>query len=390
MDLFTRDDLRTLLEPRSGPCVSLYLPTHRGGSEADPIAFRKLLSSAQDDLVRLGKRTSEAREFLEPLHRLVDDPLFWRNQCDGLAVFLAPDFLRIYRLPWTFSEEHLVGDAFLISPLLPLLHSDGRYYVLALSQNSVRLYQGTRFTLSPVDLKGVPRNLREALRTHDRDEVLTYHTRPTSSGSWAAIFEGHGVGIDDEKDDLLLYFQRVDRGLHAVLREERVPLVLAAVDYLQPIYRQANTYPHLLQQGVEGNPDRWNGKELHEKSWQLVEPYFQESIRQAVGLFRQALGTGRASEVPEEVIPAAFRGEVQVLFLNEKRHVWGTFDRQAWQVCLHESPQPGDRDLSNDAAIETLRRGHSVYALANGEMPSRSPLAALYHLPLAKHFGKRP
>lgn len=390
MDLFTRADLRTLLEERQGPCVSLYQPTHRGGSEADPIVFRKLLTAAQDALVEHGKRSSEAREFVEPLQRLVDDPIFWRNQCDGLAVFLAPDFLRIYRLPWSFAEEWRVGDSFLISPLLPLLHSDGRYYVLALSQNSVRLYQGTRFTLSPIDLKGVPKNLREALRTHDRDEVLTYHTRPTSSGSWAAIFEGHGVGIDDEKNDLLLYFQRIDRGLHSLLREERAPLILAAVDYLQPIYREANTYPHLMQQGIEGNPDRWNGKELHKRAWEVVEPYFQENIRHAIAVFRQALGTGRASEDPLEVVPAAFRGEVQVLFINEGQHLWGLFDREAWKVHLHEPRQNGDRDLSNDAAIETLRRGHTVYSLSNQDMPSRSPLAALYHLPLAKHFGKRP
>jgi hypothetical protein len=104
-----------------------------------------------------------------------------------------------------------------------------RFYVLALSQNSVRLFQGTRFTVSAVDLKGVPRNLAETLRTHDKDEVLTFHSRPTSGGSWGAIFEGHGVGTDDAKDDLRRYFQSIDRGLHEVLREEQAPLIVAAV-----------------------------------------------------------------------------------------------------------------------------------------------------------------
>ncbi len=102
-----------------------------------------------------------------------------------------------------------MGGLFLVAPLLPLLTADGRFYVLAVSQNSVRLFQGTRFTISPVDLKGAPHNLAEALRTHDRDEVLTFHGRRTSGGSWGAIFEGHGVGIDDEKDNLRRYFHRV-------------------------------------------------------------------------------------------------------------------------------------------------------------------------------------
>jgi hypothetical protein len=240
MDLFTRADLRALLAEHERPCVSLFMPAHRGGAEEDPIRFRKLLGQAEERLIKHGLHIPEAREFLAPLHALLEDVSFWPNQCDGLAVFLARDLQRIYRLPWSYQEELEVGGLFQAAPLLPLLHGDGRFYVLAVSQNSVRLFQGTRFTVSPVDLKGVPRNLAEALRTHDRDEVLTFHTRPTSGGSWGAIFEGHGVGIDDEKDDLLRYFQQIDRGLHYVLREERAPLVLAAVDYLQPIYREAS------------------------------------------------------------------------------------------------------------------------------------------------------
>jgi hypothetical protein len=30
--------------------------------------------------------------------------------------------------------------------------------------------------------------------------------------------------------------------------------VLAGVEYLLPIYREANTYPHLLAEGIHGNP----------------------------------------------------------------------------------------------------------------------------------------
>jgi hypothetical protein len=390
MDLFTRADLRALLAEHERPCVSLYMPAHRGGAEEDPIRFRKLLGQAEERLVKHGLRTPEAREFLVPLHSLLEDVSFWPNQCDGLAVFLAPDFQRIYRLPWSFQEELEVGRLFQVAPLLPLLHGDSRFYVLAVSQNSVRLFQGTRFTVSPVDLKGVPRNLAEALRTHDRDEVLTFHTRPTSGCSWGAIFEGHGVGIDDEKDDLLRYFQRIDRGLHEVLREERAPLVLAAVDYLQPIYREASTYPHLLAKGIEGNPDRLSEKELHDRAWAIVGPQFQEDVRQAVALYHQAITTGKATADVSEIIPAAYRGEFEILFVALGKHLWGILDPGRNEVTLHEQPQPGDEDLSNLAAIHTLRRGNTVYVLRWEDMPARSPLAGIYHLPLPKYPGKRP
>jgi hypothetical protein len=397
MDLFTRADLRALLAEHERPCVSLFMPAHRGGAEEDPIRFRKLVGQAEEGLIKHGLRAPKAREFLAPLHTLLEDVSFWPNQCDGLAVFLARDFQRIYRLPWSFQEELEVSGLFQVAPLLPLLHGDGRFYVLAVSQNSVRLFQGTRFTVSPVDLKGVPRNLAEALRTHDRDEVLTFHTRPTSGGSWGAIFEGHGVGIDDEKNDLLRYFQRIDRGLHDVLREERAPLVLAAVDYFQPIYREASTYPHLLAKGIEGNPDRLSEKELHDRAWGIVEPQFQENVRQALALYHQAIAkwhptvhARRATADVNEIVPAAYRGQFEILFVALGKHLWGILDPGRNEVTLHEPPQPGDEDLSNLAAIHTLRHGNTVHALQWEGMPTGSPLAAIYHLPLPKHSGKRP
>jgi hypothetical protein len=389
VDVFTRADLRTLLEQREGPCVSLFMPTSRGGAEADPVRFRNLLDQAQERLVARGLRAPEARDYLAPLHSLLADDSFWPNQCDGLAVFAARDFRRVYRLPCAFREEVEVGTLFQVVPLLPLLAGDGRFFVLALSQNAVRLFQGSRFAVAPVDLKRAPHSLAEAMRTHDRDEVLTFHTRPTSGGTWGAIFEGHGVGIDDKKDDLLRYFRQIDRGLHEVLREERAPLVLAAVDYLVPIYREANTYPHLLEKWVEGNPDHITAKELHDRAWALVAPHFREELRRAVGVHHQASAAGKATADPRQAVPAACRGEVETLFVAEGRHLWGKMDTDTSQAELHDRAEAGDEDLLNLAALQTLRHGNAVFVLPPDGVPGAGAVAATYHLPLPKR-GRHP
>lgn len=390
MDLFTRDDLAALLEERQGPCLSLFMPAHRGGSEQDPIRFRKLLGAAEDRLVAAGQRSPKARDLLAPARALLDEPPFWKNQCDGLALFLAPQFLRLWRLPLALEERAAVGSGFSVRPLLPLLAGDGRFYVLALSANGVRLVQGTRDTVADVDLRGVPASLAEALAAHDRDEPLHFHTRPAGGvGSWGAIFHGQGVGIDDEKDDLLRYFQRVDRGLHAVLSPDRAPLVLAAVGYLMPLYRRANTYAHLLEEGVEGNPDRLGAKELHDQAWPLVRPHFERARGDALALYRRLVGTGRTARGLGEVVPAAHAGRVETLFVALGTERWGLLDPSAGRVEEHEPPQPGDADLLELAVAHTLRHGGTVYALPAGEVPGGAPLAAIFHLPLARH-GKRP
>jgi hypothetical protein len=388
MDLFTRDDVKTLLVDHSSPCVSLFMPAHRGGSEEDPIRWRKLLAEAEEQLVKAGWRSAEVKELLAAGRRLLEDTAFWKNQSDGLAVFLAPQFLRLFRLPLALKYQVVVANRFSSIPLLPLLSGNGRFFILALSQNAVRLLHGTHHSVSEIDLKGVPRNLAEALRTHDRDEPLTFHTRPTSGG-WGAIFEGHGVGIDDKKEDLLRYFQRIDRSLHPFLQAEKAPLVLAAVEYLQPIYHQANTYAHLLEKGVEGNPDRLSSKELHDRAWPLVKHLCEEAQHRAAAQYRQLAGTGHASGDLEAVVATTYEGRVETLFVALGRQVWGVYDPSTGRLERHEQALFGDVDLLDLAAAHTLAHGRTVYAVEPEQVPSDTDVAAIFCLPLPKR-GKRP
>jgi hypothetical protein len=89
MDLFTKDDLKVLLLKSRPPCVSFYLPTRRGGGDADPIRWRNLLARAEEGLARRGLRPARARELLGPARYLLDDPAFWKTTSDGLAYSLC-------------------------------------------------------------------------------------------------------------------------------------------------------------------------------------------------------------------------------------------------------------------------------------------------------------
>jgi hypothetical protein len=405
MDLFTRDDLKTLLAEHPSPCISLFMPAHPGGAEADPIRWRKHLADAEERLGKAGWRATEIEELLAPGQRLLEDVTFWKNQSEGLAAFLAPPhpslspegrgkgegFLRLFRLPLTFKDLVTVANRFSIIPLLPLLSGNGRFFVLALSQKAVRLLQGTRHSVSEVDLKGVPRNLAEALLTHEAKQPFSFFGRRAGEGvgSWGGIFHGHGVGIDDTKEELLHYFQKIDRGLHPLLKEEKAPLILAAVDYLQPIYRQANTYQQLLDQGVEGNPDRLSSRELHDRAWFLVKPLFEAEQQRAAAQYRQLGATEHASGNLEPVVAAAYEGRVETLFVALGHQVWGIFDPAAGRVEPHRQALFGDADLLDLAAAHTLMRGRTVYAVEPEQVPSNTGVAAIFCLPLPKH-GKRP
>ena len=57
----------------------------------------------------------------------------------------------------------VVTDNFHIKPLLPLFTGDGHFYILALSQNEVRLLSGTRYSVSEVEIGQVGGSLAEAI-----------------------------------------------------------------------------------------------------------------------------------------------------------------------------------------------------------------------------------
>jgi hypothetical protein len=361
------------------------MPTHRAGREIqqDPLRLKNLLGEAEEHLLASGLRTPDAKELLEPAQRLLQDGLFWQHQSDGLAIFLSLETFRYYRLPLDFDALVVVTDRFHIKPLLPLLSSDGRFYILALSQNDVRLLQGTRYSVSAIDLEGVPISLAEALRYDDPEKRLQFHTStrmPGGKGKRPAIFHGHGVGSNDAETNILRYFHQVDEGLHDLLRDEQAPLVLAGVDYLLPIYRKANTYPHLVDQGIEGNPEELSAEELHECAWAIVRPLFLVAQKEAATHYRQLAGAGseQASSDLKDIIPAAHQGRVETLFVAVGIQRWGSFSLDTNVVQLHEEPEHGSEDLLDFAAVQTLLNGGTVYAVEPEKMPHKASAVFRY------------
>lgn len=381
MDRITLEKLKhTFLTDYSDWCVSLFMPTHRAGRETEqgPIRFRNLLREAHEQLLAKGLRAAKVGEILKKPQRLLQDKGFWQRQSDGLAVFFSSDAFHHFRLPLAFEELVVISKRFLVKPLLPILTSDGLFHVLALSQNQVRLLEGTRHTVDEVALEGLLQSLAEAFPEAPAEKQLLFHSgTPTGAGKRAAVFYGREIS-NVNKDRLLRWFRMIDKNLHSVLSDSRSPLVLAGVDYLFPLYREVNTYPHLMDEGIPGNPEGLRPEELHGPAWALVEPIFRQSREAAAAHFRQLAGTGQTTTDVREALTAAHHGRVDVLFLPVGVQVWGHFIPENDRVDVHESPEPGDENLLDLAAIQSLIKGGTVYAVAPHEVPEQAPLAAIF------------
>jgi hypothetical protein len=371
-----RDDLATLMTHSGAPCVSLLMPAHRAGPaiQQDPIRLKNLLRGAERRLLERGMRAREVGALLEPVRAVLEQSSFWRQQGDGLAVFLAPSLTRAYRLPVPVEERVMVNDRFHLKPLVWLLSGDGRFYLLALTLQGVRLFEGTRHTLGAIEVPGAPASVDEALKYDTPERQLQARTGPlTGEGT---IVHGHTRGQEDLKKDIQQYFHRVDAAVTPVLGDDRAPLVLAGVDYLIPLYRNANRYAHLVDDAVTGHPDGPGRDDLHRQAWSLVEPIFRQAEEAAEGRYRELAGTGRTLTDLAATLAASRDGRVESLFVS-REEVWGHFDPASGRVEIHPHPERGDYDLLDVAATQTLVTRGAVYLKAPGAVPGGGPVAAV-------------
>jgi hypothetical protein len=356
------------------------MPTHRMGTttQQDPIRFKNLMRQAEELLVGGGMRGQAARDLLEQAKKL-DNSEFWQYQSDGLAIFISTNVFRYYCLPVNFEELVVVTDRFHFKPLLPLLTGDGKFYILALSQNDVRLLQGTRYSVSEVDLEDVPQSIAEALKYDDPEKQFQFHTGTSQvGGDRAGMFHGQGAGNDEQKDRLLRYFRKVSGGLEELLKNQRSPLVLAGVDYLLPIYKEANNYPHLMEDGITGNPEELKAEELHSSAWEIMQPYFEQAEQEVVSRYQELAGTGQTANNIQEVVSAAYYQRIESLFVPVGVQQWGLFNPSTSEIQLHQEQESGDEDLMDFAAIHTVLNGGTVYAVEPEKVPGDAPLAAVF------------
>jgi len=386
MDTLTRAELEQLMRKEQQWCVSIYMPTHRTRPETqqDPIRLKNLLREAEKQLSAKGAGTRDVQEMLEPASKLLQDSDFWQHQSDGLAIFLSSNGVRRYRLPLNLEELVVVVDHFHIKPLLPLFVGDGQFYILALSQNEVRLLNATRDSVSEVDIEQVVGSLAEATPSDDHQASLQLHTSgPVGgiTGRGSVTFHGQGDGSESAKrDDLLRYFRLVAGGLKEFLRGDRVPLVLAGVEYLLQIYKEANAYPHLIDTVINGNPDLLSADELHKSAWDVVRPLFQAAQEEAVASYQQLAGQAseRVANTLEKIVPAAYHGLVETLFVAIGVQQWGVFNPVNNEIELHEHMEAGDEPLLDLAAVKTYLKGGIVYAVEPEKVPGGTSAAAVF------------
>ncbi|MEO0646780.1 MAG: hypothetical protein AAFZ17_11575 [Cyanobacteria bacterium J06650_10] len=384
---FSKQTLQSLISQQSAseqksPYISIYLPTHEAGAavQQDPIRLKNLLSEAERKLSELGFSEEDSQDMLRSAAALLEDTSFWQNQKSGLALFISSEQFAYYRVPLALEPFTFVGNRFYISPLLPLVSNDGLFYVLATSQNQVTLYQATRQQIQPVDLGDTPRSLEVALRYDDPSESLQGHG--TGSSGEQTVFHGQGSGKDSENTDILRFFHLLSDGVENVLAGQSAPLIFVGVDFLFPIYQQANKYPHLMETAVDFQPDQLSATEIHEKALSIVQPHLAANMQKQRDQYGSLADKEQATEDIAQILNAAFNGQIDTLFIAKNSQAWGQFDSGSRTVTYHEKQTADSEDLLELATSQALATEANVYVLDAEELPTKAIAAATLRYPI--------
>jgi Bacterial archaeo-eukaryotic release factor family 3 len=375
-----REELRSLVGKQNGHCISIYLPTPRAGAETrqDPIRLKDLLCEAEQRLLAQGLWGTKVHELLKPAQQLLDQECIWQRQSDGLALFLTHDFFRHYSLPLRFPKLAVVTNSFHLKPLLRYFTSDDQFYLLALSQNRVRVFQGSRYSLNEIFPKGMPVSLADGLREVETQKIFQFHASEPAGGIRSVVFHGQVGEVEVHKDRLRHFFRQIDACLHDLLRDEHAPLILAGAEYLHPIYRLVNTYPHRLIEGIHGDTEQIPLEQLHKQAWTIVQSHYRRARRDAEELYWELTGTGKTTIRVSEAVVAAEHGRIATLFVQVNVESWRSFDAERNTLTIHTDAQPGDEDLIELTALRTLATDGTVFAVPRDQMPDISPVAAIF------------
>jgi hypothetical protein len=370
VDIPTRSEFNALRAVRSDACVSIYLRTTplTQDIDAERIELGNRAREAREQLLAAGLDKRRLAPLMEELEALAEDDEFWRFQANSLAVLATPDSLRTFRLANHLTPMVEVADRFHLKPLLRAITFPHDAYVLALSENAVRLVE-VHADLPPATVKvaDMPKSAASAAGKSTLND-------PTQ-GTRVSGLSGQNVRFQQ-------YARKVDAALRPFLAGRETPLVLAATGRLASVFRAVNSYPHLIPEGIEDSPDRISDGDLARAARPVLDAAYAREVDSLKALFDKRGDDGRATTDISDAARAATFGAVEALLVDMDGIVHGTVDETSGAVSFAKGANAKTYGIVDEIAGRALASGARVLSVRRPDIPGGKDLAAILRFPV--------
>ncbi|AZC12413.1 hypothetical protein [Microbacterium sp. ABRD28] len=297
--------VRPLIDARAPWCVTIYGEAAawlHGNHLPEPAraqvrtAVRMLLDGGAPAPV-----VAQIRGQLDQLAKPRADHEARSHRVHGVGIFATPEHADLIPLTTAPAPWVGVGDRFVIGPLVEgMLAAQPRAFVLAASENRVRLIDASATHAEEIDVPGLPDDLRSAARLDvggDRETLA--HLRIS----------------EDPDERLRAYAREIHHAVEEVRRPARAVLILAAAEPLLSILAATAPEPKLVVGRLTGNHDDDGPEQLAD----LADPH----IRAHRDRWRGARDERMAESPPDRrlrdldaIEKAAVEGRIDTLFID--------------------------------------------------------------------------
>jgi hypothetical protein len=363
-DIPTRAQIDRLFTSRNPSSVSAYLPADPASAgQAERIELKNLATEAERQLADLGASRSDVAEIAAVFADLLEDDAFWRYQARSLAVFVTPGALRTFRLPNRLVSLVEVSDRFHLKPLLRSVTFPQAAFVLALAENSVRLLEVVA-DLEPWEVS-VPDLPASAAAAVGLSSIKGRAPRRKIQGS-----EGQKIRLGQ-------YSRQIDQALRPLLSGLDVPLILAATEPIDGIFRSVNTYPHLAPTTIQGSPETVPDADLVASARAVLDELYADELRALHDLYDRRSAEGRASQDIAEVARFATYGAVDTVFADIDEVVPGSIDEKDGAVTFSPANDAAAYGVVDEIARRVWLSGGRVLAVRRDDVPGKGSVAAI-------------
>ena len=378
----TQQTLIDLTDKEHDACISLYMPMVEAGPETrqNTIRFKTLYQNAEQKMEKYGMDQETISEFIAPLEKLENDTAFWEDRSPGLAVFLCPHDICVYKSEMPFEEEAVVDKNFYIRPLLTELDQNKTFTVLLINPDEPRLMKCNNTACkNSRSFPGYLESMEKFLSHHDFEESLQHNTSRE-----APHFHGQGTAGDKDQENQYMseYYKQLKNWLHdnGYINDTNT-LWLIGDDRSTGIFTKiseslSGKTPVLLQKNVSGEDD----DKIHEAIQQHVTKFSYEADQEELETFQNQANDDEISTLQEtkDIVTAAHDKRISKLFVpSNSKKIWGTFKAESHETIVRDdATKEVGEELYNLAAIKTLQNGGSV--VTNDNIPEDKTLAVCH------------
>lgn len=354
-----RSDVERIAKVRAPWCVTIYgdvdswlrgnHPNWKAGAQVRSAidglhvggASRGVVEAIRGHLERLSTRSPAAPVQIDRRARSVGT-FATENRAEVFVLTTSP-------APWTG-----VADRFLVAPLLEgVLALIPPVFVLAISENRLRLVDVTAFPIAMVEVPDLPRDLRSTVDldlTGDRNALA--HLRTS----------------EDPKGRLGEYARAIDRAVEPVLRRAGAELVIAAAQPLASIYRSTTAYDRVVSSALLGNHDEASIEELADLAEPIIEGHRRAAREGSLARFAEMPDRDLVLTDLDEIAAAARDGALDTLFVDTDRRVPVQGEAFEGRTVI---------DRVDEVVRDALARQTVIVPVRSDALPAPGPMAAI-------------